>query len=217
MEAEFGLDQPLMVRYVRWLWEVVHLNFGVSLAYRVNVTEPDRVARGEHDTAFARQHDLFVGAGDSDRNHRRACGRTRSSIAGCRSFPSWACRCRHFSWPSWRWISRCGADGLPVGGSFSPDYAALDAWSKVADRINHLILPALVLGVAGHGLTDAPDAIANSRDQEFGVRPHGAGQGPAGADRDLQARAAQRAQSVRHDGRLRPRRSCSAARRWSNP
>src|ERR1700722_17965364 len=38
MEAEFGLDQPLMVRYLRWLWQVVHLNFGVSLAYRVNVT-----------------------------------------------------------------------------------------------------------------------------------------------------------------------------------
>jgi peptide/nickel transport system permease protein len=38
---------------------------------------------------------------------------------------------------------------FPVGGTFSPDYAALDAWSKVADRINHLILPTLVLGVAG--------------------------------------------------------------------
>src|SRR5260370_27402320 len=38
---------------------------------------------------------------------------------------------------------------FPVGGSFSPDYASLDAWSKVADRINHLILPAFVLGLAG--------------------------------------------------------------------
>ena len=38
MEAEFGLDRPLLVRYFRWLWEVLHLNLGVSLAYRVNVT-----------------------------------------------------------------------------------------------------------------------------------------------------------------------------------
>src|SRR5271170_2267323 len=37
MEAEFGLDQPLLVRYVHWLWQVIHLNLGVSLAYRVNV------------------------------------------------------------------------------------------------------------------------------------------------------------------------------------
>src|ERR1700761_7041031 len=38
MEAEFGLDQPLLVRYIHWLWQVAHLNLGVSLAYRVDVT-----------------------------------------------------------------------------------------------------------------------------------------------------------------------------------
>ena len=38
---------------------------------------------------------------------------------------------------------------FPVGGTFSPDYGQLDCWSKIADRINHLILPVLVLGVAG--------------------------------------------------------------------
>src|SRR5579864_8273878 len=38
MEAEFGLNQPLVVRYLRWLWQVIHLNLGVSLAYRVDVT-----------------------------------------------------------------------------------------------------------------------------------------------------------------------------------
>src|SRR5260370_16013012 len=46
----------------------------------------------------------------------------------------------HFAlWTGW----------FPVGGSFSPDYASLDAWSKAADRINHLILPAFVPGLAG--------------------------------------------------------------------
>src|SRR6266404_9743075 len=38
MEAEFGLNQPLLIRYFNWLWQVLHLNFGVSLQYRVNVT-----------------------------------------------------------------------------------------------------------------------------------------------------------------------------------
>src|ERR1700756_5433349 len=37
MEAEFGLNQPLLLRYFRWLWQVLHLNFGVSLQYRVSV------------------------------------------------------------------------------------------------------------------------------------------------------------------------------------
>src|SRR5439155_18675335 len=38
MEAEFGLNQPLILRYLKWLWQVVHLDFGVSLRYRVGVT-----------------------------------------------------------------------------------------------------------------------------------------------------------------------------------
>ena len=32
MEAQFGLDQPLLVRYAKWLWAVVHLNLGLSMA-----------------------------------------------------------------------------------------------------------------------------------------------------------------------------------------
>src|SRR5258705_8349324 len=38
LQAQFGLDQPLMVRYFKWLWGVLHLNFGFSLSYRVSVT-----------------------------------------------------------------------------------------------------------------------------------------------------------------------------------
>src|SRR5690242_15036851 len=37
LEAQFGLDQPLMVRYAKWLWQVMHLNLGVSMTYRVTV------------------------------------------------------------------------------------------------------------------------------------------------------------------------------------
>ncbi|HKN07999.1 MAG TPA: ABC transporter permease, partial [Pseudomonadota bacterium] len=39
MQAEFGLDQPLLLRYLKWLWAAMHFDFGVSLAYRVRVTE----------------------------------------------------------------------------------------------------------------------------------------------------------------------------------
>jgi peptide/nickel transport system permease protein len=38
---------------------------------------------------------------------------------------------------------------FPVGGTFSVYYQSLDEWGRIADRINHLILPAFVLGVAG--------------------------------------------------------------------
>ena len=39
LKAEFGYGQPLPVRYGRWLWRVVHLDLGMSIAYRVGVLE----------------------------------------------------------------------------------------------------------------------------------------------------------------------------------
>jgi len=39
MKAEFGYGQPLPVRYGRWLWRVVHLDLGMSIAYRVGVLD----------------------------------------------------------------------------------------------------------------------------------------------------------------------------------
>src|SRR5215469_7583582 len=38
LQAQFGLDKPLVVRYARWLWGVLHLDFGYSLQFRVSVT-----------------------------------------------------------------------------------------------------------------------------------------------------------------------------------
>jgi len=38
---------------------------------------------------------------------------------------------------------------FPVGSTYSVDYSTLDFWNRIADRINHLVLPVFVLGVAG--------------------------------------------------------------------
>src|SRR5262245_7399757 len=38
MESQFGLDQPLLIRYGKWLWALLHLNLGTSLAFHVSVT-----------------------------------------------------------------------------------------------------------------------------------------------------------------------------------
>ena len=39
MEIEFGYGQPLVVRYLRWIWRVLHLDLGISIAYRVAVLD----------------------------------------------------------------------------------------------------------------------------------------------------------------------------------
>src|SRR6266481_9030585 len=39
MQIQFGYGDPLVVRYAKWLWRVVHLDLGMSVAYRVNVID----------------------------------------------------------------------------------------------------------------------------------------------------------------------------------
>jgi peptide/nickel transport system permease protein len=148
MEAQFGLDQPLLVRYVRWLWQVFHLNLGVSLAYRVNVTT--LIASRAANTVILALASMILSWVLAIPIGVIVAVRQNSLIDRALSF----CAFLGMSVPAFflaflamdfaLWSGR-----LPVGGSFSPDYASLDVASKIADRFNHLILPALVLGLAG--------------------------------------------------------------------
>jgi peptide/nickel transport system permease protein len=148
MEAEFGLDQPLMVRYARWLWEVMHLNLGVSLAYRVNVSS--LIGSRAVNTVILALASMILSWVLAIPIGVIVAVRQNSAIDRLLSFASFL----GMSVPAFflaflamdfaLWSGR-----FPVGASFSPDYAMLDTVSKVADRFNHLILPAVVLGLAG--------------------------------------------------------------------
>lgn len=150
MEAEFGLNQPLVVRYFRWLWQVLHLNLGVSLAYRVNVSE--LIASRALNTVILSLASMImtwalavpIGIIVAVRQNS-ILDRTLSflSFLGM-SVPAFFLAFLAMDFALWAHLS-----WLPVGGSFSPDYANLDLLSKIADRINHLILPTIVLGLAG--------------------------------------------------------------------
>src|SRR6266404_6193233 len=108
LEAQFGLDQPILVRYGKWLWQVLHLNLGLSMSYRVNVTS----------LIAARAFIAFFGM----------------------SVPNF-----FLAFLMMYLALRTG--WFPVGATFSPYYESLDTWGRIADRINHLILPVFVLGV----------------------------------------------------------------------
>jgi peptide/nickel transport system permease protein len=148
MEAEFGLDKPLFVRYVRWLWELLHLNLGVSLAYRVDVT--DLIASRALNTAILSLASMLfswalaIPIGIIVAVHQNSIlDRMLSFI----SFLGMSVPAFFLAFLAMDFALRTG--WFPVGGSFSPDYASLDTWSKLADRINHLVLPAAVLGLSG--------------------------------------------------------------------
>ncbi|HEY6395385.1 MAG TPA: ABC transporter permease [Candidatus Binataceae bacterium] len=148
MEAQFGLDQPLLVRYVKWLWSVLHLDFGMSLAYHVSVTKligaraVNTIILSAGSMIFAWVIAIPIGIIVAV-NQNSIWDRILSFFAFFgMSVPNFflAFLMMYFALQT-GWF--------PVGGTFSVDYATLDAWSKIADRINHLILPVFVLGVAG--------------------------------------------------------------------
>src|SRR5215470_16015871 len=108
MEAEFGLNQPLLLRYLRWL---LAIPLGIIVAVKQN-SWLDRML------SFL----AFLGM----------------------SVPAFFLAFLALDFALWM-----DRPWLPVGGTVSPDYPSLGLWSKLADRADHLILPVIVLGLAG--------------------------------------------------------------------
>lgn len=150
MEAQFGLDQPFMIRYVRWLWGVIHLNFGYSMQFRVSVTSLI-AARAFNTIILAVASMIFswmlaipIGIIVAVRQNS-IWDRFLSFLAFLgMSVPSF-----FLAFLAVYFAMHLGKDWLPPGGTYSVDYSSLTFWNQVADRINHLILPVIVLGVSG--------------------------------------------------------------------
>jgi peptide/nickel transport system permease protein len=148
MEIEFGLNQPLLVRYFKWLWAVLHLNLGISLVYRVNVAyliesrALNTIILSAASMLFAWVIAIPIGIVVAVRQNS-IWDRVLSFLAFFgMSIPNF--------FLAFLMIYMALKTGwFPIGGTFSVDYAVLDPWARVADRINHLILPVFVLGIAG--------------------------------------------------------------------
>ena len=148
LEAQFGLDQPILVRYAKWLWQVLHLNLGLSMSYRVNVTSLiaarafNTVILALASMVFAWAVAIPIGIVVAVKQNS-IWDRVLSFIAFFgMSVPNF-----FLAFLMMYLALRTG--WFPVGATFSPYYESLDTWGRIADRINHLILPVFVLGVAG--------------------------------------------------------------------
>ena len=148
MEAEFGLNQPLLVRYGKWLWAVLHLNLGISLTYRVSVTSliaaraVNTIILSAASMLFAWSLAIPIGIVVAVKQNS-IWDRVLSFLAFFgMSVPNF-----FLAFLVMYLALRTG--WFPVGGTYSVFYPQLDFWGKVADRFNHLILPVIVLGTAG--------------------------------------------------------------------
>jgi peptide/nickel transport system permease protein len=148
MQAQFGLNQPFLVRYCKWLWAVIHLNLGISMTYRVSVISLIG-SRAFNTVILAATSMLFAWAVAIPIGIVVAV-RQNSILDRVLSFLAFfGMSVPNFFLAFLMMYLALKTGWFPVGGTFSPFYSQLGLWGRIADRINHLILPVIVLGTAG--------------------------------------------------------------------
>ena len=148
LRARYGLDQPLVVRYGRWLTAVVHGDLGFSIAYNLPVA-PLLWSRALNTLLLTTTAMLLTW------------------VIGV-PLGVWCAACRG------RWLDRMIESGnsllvaipeivlalallalavrsraVPVGGMMSIGHEDLSFWEKAQDTLRHLLLPTAILVLAG--------------------------------------------------------------------
>jgi peptide/nickel transport system permease protein len=148
MEVQFGYGDPLVLRYVKWLWRAVHLDLGVSLAYRVDVI--DLIAARAVNTMILAIASMLVTWTLAIPIGILVALRPNSAIDRVLSFFAFfGMSLPNFFLAFLLMFVALRTGWFPIGGSFSINYDSLTFSGKIADRLQHLLLPMLVLGAAG--------------------------------------------------------------------
>jgi peptide/nickel transport system permease protein len=146
MRRNFGLDQPLHVQYLKWLWNAVRLDFGYSFAYHVPVMW--LIGSRLFNTLVLNVVALAVAWAIAIPLGVHAARRQYSWSDNALSFAAYV----GISTPTFfsglfllYWAFKTG--WLPIGGMTSINFDDLAWWQKVLDVAHHMVVPVLVLGV----------------------------------------------------------------------
>ncbi len=148
MRRNFGLDQPLYIQYAKWLWRVLHLDFGFSFAFQVPVTWLIGVRLFNtlllNITALVIAWTLAVPIGIHAATRQYTFSDNALSLGAYLgiSTPTF------FSGLLFLFVA-FQTGWLPIGGMTSLDYDLFPWYGKVLDVARHLVIPATVLGVGG--------------------------------------------------------------------
>ncbi|MDT8318084.1 MAG: ABC transporter permease [bacterium] len=148
LEADFGLDKPLYLQYIKWLWQILHLNFGDSIAYRVDVLSLimsrafNTIILSVASIVFSWSLAIPIGIAVAYWQNS-LFDRAFSFLA----FFGMAIPNFFLAFLLLYFALKTG--WFPIGGTFSYEYDSLNMFGKIADRAEHLILPVIVLGTSG--------------------------------------------------------------------
>lgn len=150
LRARFGLDQPLPVQYVRYLAALAHGDLGES--FRLQLPVRDAVAAAIPNTLLlalaALGIDFIVGVSLGAWQAARAGARADAALT--------ALLLAGYSLPTF-WLGLVlllvlgeRAHLFPIGGAVDPVFhASMPILARLLDRLKHLALPALTLGLVG--------------------------------------------------------------------
>jgi len=149
MRADYGLDQPLHIQYVKWMGKVLQGDFGVALGWQKPVIEiiGDRLSLTMivAIAAIMLTWTVALPIGIYSAVRQYSLGDYVFTFIGFIGIavPNFMLALI-LMYLSFKYFN------LNIGGLFSPEYE-LAPWSldKVVDLLKHLVLPALILGWAG--------------------------------------------------------------------
>jgi peptide/nickel transport system permease protein len=150
LQARYGLDQPLGVQYGRYLAALAHGELGESFSERRPVADmladaiPNTILLAGVALAIDFLLGLTIGVYQAARAYRRADAVLTTVTLLFYSLPTfWLGLVLLLVFGEWlHW--------LPVGGIVDPAmYHSFGVMAKAIDRLRHLLLPALTLGLVG--------------------------------------------------------------------
>lgn len=148
LEAELGFGEPLLVRYGKWVWRVLHLDLGVSMAYRVDVGGLI-AARAANTVLLALSTLLFTWTLAIPFGILVALrpGSWTDRVLSFLSF--FGMSVPNFFLAFLLLFLALQTGWFPIGGSASVQADSLPWFARIIDRLHHLVLPTIVLGTSG--------------------------------------------------------------------
>ena len=150
LRREFGLEDPLVLQYGRWVWKFVRLDFGVSIAYRRPVKEvvEERllmtIILASTTALFAWTLSIPIGIYTALRQHKwEDYTFTFIGFLGL-AVPDFLFALLLL------WVGFRIFPDHSIGGLLSDEYAVAP-WSvgRLVDLMSHLWIPAIVVGTSG--------------------------------------------------------------------
>lgn len=154
LRRNMGLDQPIYIRYVRWMWSLLQGDLGISLSRNQPVRDiiveilPNTLLLSFCALVLAFAVGVLAGVLQAVRHNRFTDGLL--SVLGLffYSMPSFwlalmlilvfSLGARNaWGWPIW----------FPASGMTSVDYASMGALGQLRDRFMHLVLPSVSLAL----------------------------------------------------------------------